>query len=76
MHSFYCISDFLVAECEFAVDSLGVFKNKLLIDKIKFNQNDHKVVSVDVVNMYNNVNVPRVISHILNRIYPLSNGSP
>ena len=59
----------LVAECEFAVDSLGDFKNKFLIDKIKFNQNDHKVVSVDVVNMYNNVNVPRVISHILNKLY-------
>ena len=26
-------------------------------------------MSVDVVNMFNNVNVPRVISHILEKIY-------
>ena len=57
------------AECEFAVESLTDFKTKFLIKKTKFNENEHKVVSVDVVNMYNNKNVPRVISHILERIY-------
>ena len=59
----------IVDECEFAVDSLGDFKTKFLKEKTKFIEREHKLVSVDVVNMYNNVNVPRVISHILDKIY-------
>ena len=59
----------IVDECEFAVDSLGDFKTKFLKEKTKFIEPEHKLVSVDVVNMDNNVNVPRVISHILDKIY-------
>ena len=59
----------IVAECNFAVDSLANFKEKFILDKVKFNESEHKVVSVDIVNMYNNVNVPRVISYILDKIY-------
>ena len=50
----------IVAECEFAVESLADFKTKFLIEKTKFNEEEHRVVSVDVVNMYNNVNVPEL----------------
>ena len=59
----------IVAECTFAVDSLKEFKQKFNSDKTSFNEHEHKVVSVDVISMYNNVNVPRVISHILDKIY-------
>ena len=59
----------IVAECTYAVRNLKEFKQKFNQNKIKFNQNEYKVVSVDVINMFNNVNVPRVISYILDKIY-------
>ena len=59
----------IVLECEFSLDSLADFKQKFLFDKTKFNENEHRVLSVDIVNMYPNVNVPRTISFILDRIF-------
>ena len=59
----------IVLECEFSLDSLADFKQKFLLDKTKFNENEHRVLSVDIINMYPNVNVPRTISFILDRIF-------
>ena len=72
----------LVLECEFAIDNQIAFKNKFLSDKEKFDPKIHRVISIDVEQMYSNVNVPRTISYILDKIYedpkkyfPFSNGN-
>ena len=59
----------IVSECNFSIDSLGDFKQKFILDKNKFNEAEHKIITADVINMYPNVNVPRTISYILDQIY-------
>ena len=59
----------IAAECAYTVDNINDFKTKFLLDKVKFNENEHKILSVDVINMYSNVNVPRVVSYVLEKIY-------
>ena len=41
----------IAAECAYTVDNIKNFKTKFLFDKVKFNKNEHKIVSVDVINM-------------------------
>ena len=59
----------LVDECTYAINNQLDFKTKFLEDRVKFNPLLHRVISVDVVSMYPNVNVPRTISYVLNKIY-------
>ena len=58
----------IASECSYTVESLKEFQTKFINEKIKFDQHEHKVVSVDVTNMYNNVNIPSVVSFILEKI--------
>ena len=59
----------IVDDCTYAINNQLNFKLKLLDDKLNFNPSAHRVICVDVVSMYNNVNVPRTISYILDQIY-------
>ena len=59
----------IVSECNFSIDSLGDFEQKFFTDKNKFMEAEHKIITVDVINMYPNVNVPRTISYILDQIH-------
>ena len=52
------------SECNYSLNSLADFKQKFLLDKTKFNEIEHKIITADIINMYPNVNVPRTISHI------------
>ena len=59
----------LVEECEFSLTNQIEFKNQFLEDKVNFNPKIHQIISVDIERMYSNVNVPRTISYILDKIY-------
>ena len=54
----------LVDECEFSINNQIEFKNQFLEDKDNFNPKIHRVISVDIEQMYSNVNVPRTISYM------------
>ena len=54
---------------QFSIDSFGDFKQKFLLEKNKFNEVEHKIITADVINMYPNISVPRTISYILDQIY-------
>ena len=59
----------LVDECEYSIRNQKNFKKTFLQDRLKFNSQSHRVVTVDVTKMYSNINVVRVISIILDKIY-------
>ena len=59
----------LVDECQYSINNQINFKTKFLEDKTKFDPKIHRVISVDIVSMYSNVNVPRTISYILDKIF-------
>jgi hypothetical protein len=58
-----------VLKCKLSLDSQADFKQKFLLDKTKFNENEHRVLSVDKVNMYPNANVHCTISFIFDIIF-------
>ena len=59
----------IVELCTYNITNQLDLKTKLLEDRKNFNSAVHRVISVDVVSMYPNVNVPRTISYILDQIY-------
>ena len=46
-----------------------MFKQRILLERHKFDSTKHKIVSFDAKSLYTNINVPRVINHILDIIY-------
>jgi hypothetical protein len=59
----------LLNKCSFLVDSQTAFKNKFLTEKIKFDPNQHELVSFDIKAMYPNINVTRTVSYIIATIF-------
>ena len=55
--------------CKFSVKSTAEFKEVFMKDRVKFDHNLHEVLSFDASSLYTSINVPRVISYILDIIY-------
>ena len=51
------------------MDSQKSFQNRFLLEKEKFDESDHQLVSFDIVSMFTNVNVTRTNSYILTEIF-------
>ena len=61
--------DPILQEYTFLIDSPAKFKERLIQDTPKYNSRTHTVVSFDAKKLYTNVNVNRVVSHVLDCIY-------
>ena len=59
----------LISECEYSMKNTKMHKLKFLADKKIFKHNEHTVVSIDIEKMYSSINVVRVISIILEKVY-------
>ena len=59
----------LGSECKFSINNQLDFKNQFVLDKTKFHPKIHRAITIDIVQMYTNVNVARTISYILDKIY-------
>ena len=59
----------LQKKCEFLVDSQKSFKKRFLTERLKFKPDVHEIVSFDIVSMYPNVNITRVVSYILKVVF-------
>ena len=59
----------LVNECSYSMKNTKTCKQKFLEDKKKFIPEQHSVISIDIQKMYGSMNVVRVISIILEKVY-------
>ena len=59
----------MIADCEYSMKSTKIHKQKFLADRKNFKFKEHIVVSIDIEKMYSSINVVRVISIILDKVY-------
>ena len=59
----------LISECEFSIASTKEFNSKFHNIQSKFDPNLHEVVSWDIKSMYSNINIDKVTSYIIDKIY-------
>ena len=59
----------MISECTYSIDSIKTFKLNFLKNRDKFNESIHEIVSFDVVQLFPNINVKRVITNIIDKIY-------
>jgi hypothetical protein len=59
----------LIKKCEYLVNSQKAFKKRFLTEKLKFNENLHEIVCLDIISMYPSVNITRTISYFLKVVF-------
>jgi uncharacterized protein YkuJ len=59
----------LVNECSYSIKNTKLFKQNFIQDRTKFKFDEHTCISIDIQKMYSSINVVRVISVILNKVY-------
>ena len=59
----------LLSRCSYLVDSQLAFKNKFMLQKAKFRQQNHEIVSFDINSMYPSISIPKVVSYIITAVF-------
>ena len=59
----------LVDECKFSINSTKEFSNHFKKIQFKLDSNLHEICSWDIKSMYSNININRVVSYIIDKIY-------
>ena len=59
----------LLEKCEFSLKNTKDFKQKFLEKSTNFDPKIHEVITIDIQQMYSNINVVRCVSFILEEIY-------
>jgi hypothetical protein len=58
----------LVDKFEFSIRNQKIFKGKFLSDRLKFDTEFHRTITVDVTKMFSSINVVRVVSIIKEKL--------
>ena len=59
----------LINKCTYLVDSQKAFKTRFLVEKDKFINSDHEIVTFDIKAMYPNINLTKTINYIITTIF-------
>ena len=59
----------LLNRCSYLVNSQLAFKNKFMLQKTKFRELEHEIVSFDINSMYPSINITKVANYIITAVF-------